>query len=79
MLSEGAAGRRCLPTEVVAAEAVLAAVDGAVAVVAFLQVGSPLVLEFSSFPALAISLKNSLHRQWLVLDVHRRGSLFPRS
>ncbi|CAD5179539.1 unnamed protein product [Musa acuminata subsp. malaccensis] len=37
MLSEGAAGRRCLPTEVVAAEAVLAAVDGAVAVVAFLQ------------------------------------------
>ncbi|CAL9122148.1 unnamed protein product [Musa textilis] len=63
MPSEGAAGRRCLPTEVVAAEAVLAAIDGAVAVVAFLQVGSPLALEISSFLALVISLKNSLHRQ----------------
>ncbi|CAL9749445.1 unnamed protein product [Musa acuminata subsp. burmannicoides] len=37
MRTEGGAGHRCLPTEVVAADAALAVVDGALAVVAFLQ------------------------------------------
>ncbi|KAG6494036.1 hypothetical protein ZIOFF_049054 [Zingiber officinale] len=53
MRREGEAAMRCLPKEVAAADAVLAAVDGAVAVVAFLQVGivPPLKLAICFFVA----------------------------
>lgn len=62
----GGRGRSCVPPPVVAADAVLAVVDGAIAIVAFLQVG-PLNLDLDMIVLyfLYVSILSSIFYLWI--------------